>query len=61
MIIIHLIESSTKFLLNEQTEDGHDPLDLSIKFSQSFECIQVLVEAGHPIRRKHLNSAHEMG
>jgi hypothetical protein len=46
--------------LNETTEEGYDPLDLAVA-NGHFECVQVLVEVGHLVRRKHVNAAHESG
>lgn len=60
IVVLTLIDNTENFQLNEMTEDGKDPLDLAVS-NRHYECSQVLVEAGHPVRRKHVNAAHESG
>lgn len=40
--------------------EGKDPLDIAISYAH-FECVQILIEAGHTILKKHVIAAQENG
>lgn len=59
-----LIQNTPTFVLHDLTEDGRDALDLALDASNShspsyIDCIQLLLDSGHPVSARHLDSARE--
>jgi len=70
LIMLSIFENCNNFQLNEKTNENEDPLDLILSNfedkneatqpNELFECVKLLIGAGHAIRQVHTNRLKQL-